>query len=95
MLAQLDFVQPNGYVALHGVELHVQSGEQIALTGPSGAGKTTLLSLMGSRLTPAHGKVTVLGQAVNMQYEVSLRMLRPRIGSIYQSSPLPAGGNAW
>jgi len=59
------------------------------LIGPSGAGKTTLLSVMGARLAPTRGHVTVLDQADGMQDERSLRLLRPRIGSIYQSPPLP------
>ena len=89
-LDQLDFVHPNGLVALKRIQLQVRAGEHVALIGPSGAGKTTLLSVIGARLTPAHGQVTVLDQAVDMQDEHSLRLLRQRIGSIYQSPPLPA-----
>ena len=89
-LDQLDFVHPNGLVALKRIHLQVRAGEHVALIGPSGAGKTTLLSVIGARLTPSHGQVTVLDQAVDMQDEHSSRLLRQRIGSIYQSPPLPA-----
>ena len=89
-LDQLDFVHPNGLVALKRIQLEVRTGEHVALIGPSGAGKTTLLSVIGARLAPARGQVTVLDQAVDMQDQHSLRLLRPRIGSIYQSPPLPA-----
>lgn len=88
-LDQLDFVHPNGWVALERIQLQVRTGEHVALIGPSGAGKTTLLSVMGARLAPTRGHVTVLDQAAGMQDERSLRLLRPRIGSIYQSPPLP------
>jgi len=88
-LDQLDFVHPNGWVALERIQLQVRTGEHVALIGPSGAGKTTLLSVMGARLAPTRGHVTVLDQADGMQDERSLRLLRPRIGSIYQSPPLP------
>lgn len=88
-LDQLDFVHPNGWVALKRIQLQVRTGEHVALIGPSGAGKTTLLSVMGARLAPTRGHVTVLDQADGLQDERSLRLLRPRIGSIYQSPPLP------
>lgn len=38
--------------AIRGVSLRVDSGEQVAVIGPSGAGKTTLLHLMACALTP-------------------------------------------
>ena len=48
---------------LHGIELHVQEGEIVALLGRNGAGKTTTLrTLVG--LTPAReGNVSLFGQA--------------------------------
>ena len=68
-LDQLDFVHPNGLVALKRIHLQVRAGEHVALIGPSGAGKTTLLSVIGARLLPTRGQVTVLDQAVDMQDE--------------------------
>ena len=38
--------------AIRSVNLRVESGEQLAIIGPSGAGKTTLLQLMACALTP-------------------------------------------
>jgi branched-chain amino acid transport system ATP-binding protein len=43
--------------ALHGVSLHVDEGETVALVGPNGAGKTTLLSTIVGLLRPAEGTV--------------------------------------
>jgi len=88
-LEQVDFVQPNGRVALKNITLHIRAGEQLAVIGPSGAGKTTLLSVMGARLAPTRGQVTVLDQRIAQLDTALLRKLRPRIGSIYQNPPLP------
>lgn len=38
--------------AIRGVNLNIDSGEQVAVIGPSGAGKTTLLHLMACALAP-------------------------------------------
>jgi ATP-binding cassette subfamily C protein len=49
---------------LHGVNLHVQAGEQLAVVGPSGAGKTTLGRLIAGVDRPRAGRVTVGGADV-------------------------------
>ncbi len=43
--------------ALSAINLTVQMGEVVFLTGPSGAGKTTLLKLMGKSIDPSSGQV--------------------------------------
>ena len=46
---------------LHGISLHVEPGEFVAVVGANGAGKSTLLrALMG--LIPAHGSVRFRGE---------------------------------
>ena len=49
---------------LHGVNLHVRAGEQLAVVGPSGAGKSTLGRLIAGVDRPRVGKVTVGGADV-------------------------------
>ena len=88
-LDQVGFVHANGFAALKGICLQVQAGEHVALIGPSGAGKTTLLSVIGARLQ-ASGTVSVLDRSIDIQDMESLRSVRTRIGSVYQSPPLPA-----
>jgi ABC-type multidrug transport system fused ATPase/permease subunit len=44
---------------LHGVDLHVEPGERIAMVGPSGAGKSTLGRLLAGIHPPREGSVTV------------------------------------
>jgi branched-chain amino acid transport system ATP-binding protein len=51
--------------ALHGVSLHVNEGELVALVGPNGAGKTTLLSSVVGLLKPSSGTVRFDGKIIN------------------------------
>jgi len=46
---------------LEGVDLEIDSGETVAVVGPSGAGKTTLLNLLRGFLTPTRGEILVDG----------------------------------
>jgi branched-chain amino acid transport system ATP-binding protein len=46
---------------LHGVDLSVPGGSVLAILGPNGAGKSTLLKVIGGRLQPTAGTVTVHG----------------------------------
>jgi ABC-2 type transport system ATP-binding protein len=50
--------------ALDGVSLVVRPAEIHALLGPNGAGKTTLLRILTGLVTPAGGRVAVLGASV-------------------------------
>ena len=86
---QVSFEHPNGFAAIRELSLHVQPGEHIALIGPSGAGKTTLLSLIGTRLQPTTGSLTVLGQHMVDVDNHALCQLRKRIAFIYQHPPMP------
>src|SRR6202045_2704934 len=47
---------------LHGLEMEVKAGEEIAVVGQSGVGKSTLLHVLGSLETPTAGKVYFEGQ---------------------------------
>ncbi len=47
--------------ALRGVDLDVEPGQVLALTGRSGAGKSTLLNLVAGLLRADRGSITVDG----------------------------------
>jgi ATP-binding cassette subfamily C protein len=47
--------------ALRNVSMSIESGQHVAIIGPSGAGKTTLVDLMLGLIQPTSGKVTING----------------------------------
>jgi putative ABC transport system ATP-binding protein len=47
------------------LNLHVPSGEFLALMGPSGSGKSTLLNLIGGLDRPSKGSVSIGGERVD------------------------------
>ncbi|MFA5018086.1 MAG: thiol reductant ABC exporter subunit CydD [Methylobacter sp.] len=52
---------------LTGINLHIATGEKIALVGESGAGKTTLLNLLLGFEAPTEGQALLNGQTVNRE----------------------------
>ncbi len=63
MALRLDIVDVDaGYGAvraLHGVSMHVDAGETVALLGTNGNGKTTLMKCITGLLRPTRGKLTL------------------------------------
>jgi tungstate transport system ATP-binding protein len=64
-------VQFDTHLALHGVHLHMQAGERVALVGANGSGKSTLLRV-------AHGLLKVSGGQVSAPSEVHQAMVFQR-----------------
>jgi putative ABC transport system ATP-binding protein len=72
--------------ALQGVDLNVQRGELLALTGPSGSGKSTILNLCGLIDTPDAGDIVLDGRHVNGLDEVQRTLLRrDALGFVFQN----------
>jgi putative ABC transport system ATP-binding protein len=70
---------------LRGVNLRVEKGEFIAVTGSSGSGKSTLLNLIGGMDRPDKGSVSVGGGAISSYTDEQLtRYRREKIGFIFQ-----------
>ena len=75
-------------VVLDGVDFEVQSGETMALLGPSGTGKSVLLKHINGLLHPDSGTVTVDGLEVAHLKQKDLANLRNRIGYVFQFGAL-------
>ncbi|WP_420406152.1 sn-glycerol-3-phosphate import ATP-binding protein UgpC [Nisaea sp.] len=58
-------IYPNGFHAIHGIDLDVSVGEFIVLVGPSGCGKSTLLRMVAGLETISSGEVEIAGRTVN------------------------------
>ena len=70
---------------LNGIDLSVNTGEQVAIVGASGSGKSTLLHLLGGLDIPSSGKVQVLDQDLAQLSEAQKGNLRNQsLGFVYQ-----------
>ncbi len=79
---------PDGYVALNNIDLTVESGEMVFLTGHSGAGKSTLLKLIAAIERPTSGTITISGQNIAQLKLSAIPYLRRKIGFIFQDHKL-------
>ena len=77
-----------GRQVLRNLDLTVDSGEFIFVTGPSGAGKTTLLRLLYAAEKPTAGEVWVAGERVDEITRARLPVLRRKVGVIFQDFKL-------
>jgi putative ABC transport system ATP-binding protein len=73
---------------LHNINLVVERGEIVILTGHSGSGKTTLLSLIGGLRSVQQGRLKCVGQELQGADELALVTTRRHIGYIFQAHNL-------
>jgi len=79
---------PDGYMALNNVDLAIDSGEMVFITGHSGAGKSTLLKLIAAIERPTSGSITISGQNIAQVKPSALPFLRRKIGFVFQDHKL-------
>jgi putative ABC transport system ATP-binding protein len=71
--------------ALDGVDLSIEQGEFVAITGASGSGKSTLLHLLGGIARPTAGSVFLEGvDLASLDDDALARVRRRRIGFVFQ-----------
>lgn len=81
---------------LDGLNLKVEQGDFVAVTGVSGTGKTTLMNILGTLLKPDEGTYQLGGECVNDMDERRLLQLRNRkIGFMFQDYRLLPQLTAW
>ena len=76
--------RPGGLV-LHGIDLHIEPGQLVALVGPSGAGKTTISSLLPRLYDVSKGAVRIDGHDVR---DLTQASVRAAIGVVTQDAHL-------
>jgi len=71
------------------LDLEIQAGEQVAITGRSGSGKSTLLGILATLDQASSGQLMVCGESVSSLDEEQRALVRLRnIGFVFQSFQL-------
>jgi putative ABC transport system ATP-binding protein len=71
--------------SVRGVDLSVEAGDMLAISGASGSGKSTLLNLMATLDRPTSGSVVIGGLAVQGLSDRQLAGVRAhRVGVVFQ-----------
>jgi ATP-binding cassette subfamily B protein RaxB len=73
---------------IDGVDLHIPSGQSVALVGPSGCGKTTLCKIILGLLPPTEGEVLVDNIPIR---QLGLANYRELVGTVMQDDVLLSG----
>ena len=83
-MEHIEKVYGNQVRALHDISLEVRAGEFVAVIGPSGSGKSTLLRTVYQLVVPSGGHVYIDGEEVTGASGKKLRLLRRKVGMIFQ-----------
>ena len=64
-IRKIEKVYPNGFKAVHGIDLEIADGEFMVLVGPSGCGKSTLLRMIAGLENISGGQLIIGDRVVN------------------------------
>ena len=81
-LKNVKFAYPNGFEALHGINLKIEQGEKVAIIGENGAGKTTMAKMTNGLLRPTSGEVLVNGQPTA---DKTVASISRHVGYVFQN----------
>jgi putative ABC transport system ATP-binding protein len=71
--------------ALRGIDLSIDAGESLAVTGPSGSGKSTCMNILGCLDTPTSGSYRFEGVEVSaLERDQRARLRRNYLGFVFQ-----------
>ena len=79
---------PSGNKALQNINLSIEKGEMVYISGRSGAGKSTLLKLINLIDRHARGQIIVNGQNLERITRKRIPIFRRNIGFIFQNHRL-------
>ena len=71
-------------IALSNINIKIDKGEFVFLTGPSGSGKSTFLKLLIKEEVPTEGTVIVNGRDLKTVKEREVPFIRRKIGCVFQ-----------
>ena len=76
----------NTVKALDGVDVSIDKGEFVCVSGRSGSGKTTFLNMLAGLEPPTAGEIVILGSHLEkMDEEARTRFRRQHVGFVFQS----------
>ncbi len=75
-------------IVFSGIDLEIEKGEFVFLTGPSGIGKSTMLRILFCAERPTSGEIWVDGVALSSLSNSQVPYLRRKIGVIFQDFKL-------
>ncbi|MBQ0068619.1 MAG: ABC transporter ATP-binding protein, partial [Bacteroidales bacterium] len=78
----------SGEYALHGIDLHIKSGQTIGIIGGTGSGKSSLINLMSRLYDVSRGSVCIGGKDVR---KLDLTTLRNSVAVVLQKNVLFSG----
>ncbi len=81
------------HIAVHGVDLQVESGEVYGLIGPNGAGKTTLIRMLAAAEVPTAGDIYLNGEP--LRHDRSSATLKRSLGYLPDDFPLYEDLSVW
>lgn len=82
------------HIAVHDVDLQINSGEVYGLIGPNGAGKTTLIRMLATAEQPTTGEISINGELLQ-QSQGSNLAIKQRIGYLPDDFPLYDDLTVW
>ena len=78
-------VSPSKTLKLYYPDIDLMNGDKMLVSGVSGSGKTTLLNGIAGALSPAEGRITILGQRIEKMSSRQLDKIRAdHMGIVFQ-----------